>query len=144
MGDDRHVIRTIGGVPQPFEATQRGECRVSAPFGERDVRALSQGEGQFREFKSAWDRRSDPPGRLNWKSLRDKIADVVAAFANADGGLLFVGVEDDGRPSGHGYDDDAVRGLLSVPESRLQPEVRCRTGRVEVSGKEVLVFEVPQ
>ena len=107
-------------------------------------RALSQGEGQFREFKSAWDRATDPPRKLNWKNLRDKIADVVAAFANADGGLLFVGVEDDGTPSGHGYKEEAVHGLLAVPGSRLQPEVHCRTGRVEIDGNEVLVFEVPQ
>ena len=107
-------------------------------------RALSQGEGQFREFKSAWDRSSEPPGKLNWKSLRDKIADAVAAFANADGGLLFVGVEDDGHPNGHGYSDEAVEGLLAVPESRLRPEVRCRTARVKIGSKEVLVFEVPQ
>jgi len=106
--------------------------------------ALSQGEGQFREFKSAWDRSAGSPRKLNWKTLRDKIADAVAAFANADGGLLFVGVDDDGKPDGHGYSDEAVDGLLAVPESRLQPEVRCRTARVEIGGKEVLVFEVPQ
>ncbi|WP_420634453.1 ATP-binding protein [Candidatus Palauibacter sp.] len=107
-------------------------------------RALSQGEGQFREFKSAWDRSSGPRKKLNWKRIRDKIADVVAAFANADGGLLFVGVEDDGQPSGHGYSDDDVRGLFTTPENRLQPPVRCRTERVEIGGKELLIFEVPQ
>ena len=107
-------------------------------------RALAQGEGQFREFKSAWDRRSGTRKKLNWKHIRDKIADVVAAFANADGGLLFVGVEDDGQPSGHGYSDDHVKGLLTTPENRLQPPVRCRTERVEVDGKELLIFEVPQ
>ena len=118
---------------------------MSAHLTEDEIpKALSQGEGQFREFKSAWDRRSDPPRKLNWKSIRDKIADVVAAFANADGGLLFVGVEDDGQPSGHGYSDAAVRGLLGVPESRLQPEVHCRTGRIKIDDKEVLIFEVPQ
>ena len=118
---------------------------MTAHLAEDEIpRALSQGEGQFREFKSAWDRSSDPPGKLNWKNLRDKIADAVAAFANADGGLLLVGVEDDGRPSGHGYSDEAVEGLLAVPESRLRPEVRCRTARVKIGGTEVLVFEVPQ
>ena len=108
------------------------------------LRAISQGEGQFREFKSAWDRSSGPRKKLNWKRIRDKIADVVAAFANADGGLLFVGVEDDGQPSGHGYSDDDVRGLLTTPENRLLPPVRCRAERVEVGGKELLIFEVPQ
>lgn len=107
-------------------------------------KALSQGEGQFREFKSAWDRGFEPPKKLNWKRVRDKIADVVAAFANADGGILFVGVEDDGQPSGHGYSDQAVAGLLEVPENRLQPEVRCRTGRIDIDGRQVLVFEVPR
>ena len=53
-------------------------------------------------------------------------------------------MDDDGQPSGHGYNDESVQGLLAVPESRLQPEVHCRTGRVEIDGKEVLVFEVPQ
>lgn len=106
--------------------------------------ALSQGEGQFREFKSAWDRSAGSPRKLNWKTLRDKIADAVAAFANADGGLLFVGVDDDGRPDGHGYSDEAVDGLLAVPDSRLRPGVRCRTARVEIDGKEVLMFDVPQ
>lgn len=65
---------------------------------EKEIRtALSQGEGQFREFKSGWDRGSDPPKKVEWRRIRDKIADAVAAFANADGGMLFVGVEDDGR-----------------------------------------------
>ena len=106
--------------------------------------ALSQGEGQFREFKSAWDRGSDPPRKVHWKRIRDKIADVVAAFANADGGMLFVGVEDDGEPTGHGYPDDAVEGLFAVPSNRLQPAVQCGTGRFDIDGREVLLFEVPQ
>ena len=83
---------------------------MSAHLSDSEIlRALSQGEGQFREFKSAWDRSSDPPRKLKWRSIRDKIADVIAAFANADGGLLLVGVEDDGQPSGHGYSHEATR-----------------------------------
>ena len=117
------------------------------PIGleEEEIRtALSQGEGQFREFKSAWDRGSDPPRKLDWRRIRDKIADAVAAFANADGGMLFVGVEDDGEPTGHGYSDGSVEGLLAVPGSRLRPAVQCATGRFDIDGSEVLVFEVPQ
>ena len=118
---------------------------MSAHLSDSEIlRALSQGEGQFREFKSAWDRSSDPPRKLKWRSVRDKIADVIAAFANADGGLLLVGVEDDGHPSGHGYSHEAVKGLFAVPENRLQPAVRCRTGRVAIDGNEMLVFEVTQ
>ena len=55
-----------------------------------------------------------------------------------------MGVEDDGRPSGHAYSDEAVEGLLATPESRLRPTVRCRAARVEIGGNEILAFEVPQ
>ena len=87
----------------------------------------SRGEGRFVEFKSAWDRSIAPPKPLWRRALRDKIADVVAAFANADGGLPLVGVNDDGTPSGHGCSDKDVDGLFAVPNRRLTPPVSCRT-----------------
>ena len=104
---------------------------------------LSRGEGQFVEFKSAWDRSTEPPKRLWRKALRRKIADVVAAFANADGGLLLVGVDDDGTASGHGYRDKHVDGLFAVPRRRLTPPVDCRTDRLSFDGHEILAFQVP-
>ena len=85
---------------------------------------LSRGEGQFVEFKSTWDRRAHAPPKPLWRrALRDKIADVVAAFANADGGLLLIGVDDDGTATGHGYADKDVDGLFAVPHRRLTPPV---------------------
>ena len=91
---------------------------------------LSRGEGQFVEFKSAWDLGSTPPKPLWRRALRDKIADVVAAFANADGGLLLIGVDDDGTATGHGYADKDVDALFAVPHRRLTPAVDCRTDRL--------------
>lgn len=104
---------------------------------------LSRGEGQFVEFKSAWDRNATPPKPLWRRALRDKIADVVAAFANADGGLLLVGVDDDGTASGHGYSDEHVDELFAVPNRRLTPAVDCRTERLSLGCHEILAFEVP-
>ena len=88
---------------------------------------LSRGEGQFVEFKSAWDHGAEPPKPLCRRALRDKIADAVAAFANAGGGLLLVGVDDDGAATGHGYPDHVVDDLFAVPHRRLTPDVVCRT-----------------
>ena len=104
---------------------------------------LSRGEGQFVEFKSAWDRGSTPPRPLGRRTLRDKIADVVAAFANADGGLLLVGVDDDGTPTGHGYSDEHVDQFFEVPRRRLAPAVDCRTERLTLDCHEILAFDVP-
>lgn len=109
-----------------------------------ELRALLQrDEGQFLEFKSLWDREGTGPRPLERRVVRDKIADVVAAFANADGGTLILGVEDDGTPSGHDYPDEAIDGFLAVPVKRLRPAVPCRTQRITLDGQEIVVLEVP-
>lgn len=116
-----------------------------APFlADAELRTiLARGEGQFVEFKSAWDLSSSSPKRLRRRALRDKIADVVAAFANADGGLLLVGVDDDGSVSGHGYSEKDVAAFFDVPRRRLAPAPDCRTARFNLDGYEILAFQVP-
>lgn len=104
---------------------------------------LSRGEGQFVAFKSAWDRTARRRRPLGHRALRDKIADAVAAFANAGGGLLLVGVDDDGAATGHGYPDHVVDDLFAVPRRRLTPAVACRTERLAVDCHEILAFQVP-
>lgn len=105
------------------------------------VEIISRGEGQFVEFKSAWDRSRGGRSPLNRRLLCDKIAEVVAAFANTDGGLLLVGVEDDGTPSGHGYPEKMVQRLLAVPSTRLDRRVPCRSTRGRIGDCEILIFE---
>lgn len=104
---------------------------------------LSRGEGQFVEYKSAWDHGTASPKRLRKRALRDKIADVVAAFANADGGLLLVGVDDDGTATGHGYSNEHVEEFFAVPHRRLNPPVGCHTERLTLGCNEILAFQVP-
>ncbi|MCB9617766.1 MAG: putative DNA binding domain-containing protein [Sandaracinus sp.] len=103
---------------------------------------LRREEGQFLEFKSVWDRAGGAPMQLKRRAIRDTIAEYVAAFANADGGLLLVGVEDDGQPSGHPYPEEAIAEFLAVPERRLRPATRCDVSRVSVDGKEIIAFDV--
>ena len=112
-------------------------------FSEAELHALLQrDEGQFLEFKSLWDRVGSTrklPGR---RKVRDTIAEYVAAFANADGGTLVLGVDDDGTPSGHGYPEEAVADFLAVPERRLRPPVRVTMQRAVLDGQALLVLEV--
>lgn len=102
---------------------------------------IARGEGQFLEFESAWDRGDDGPQPLERRLLRDRIAEAVAAFANGDGGLLLVGVDEDGTPSGHGYSESEIAELLAAPRERLRHRVECRATRTRLRGREVLVFD---
>ena len=104
---------------------------------------LRREEGQFLEFKSLWDQECDGPRLLKRPKVRDWIAEYAAAFANADGGRMILGVEDDGTPSGHEYPDEAVRDFLAVPARRLRPPVRIRSQRACLGKHEVIVIDVP-
>lgn len=113
-------------------------------FAEDELRRLlEQEEGQYLERKSVWDRSGATPRLLPRKTVRDTIADVVAAFANADGGTLIVGAEDDGTPTGHRYPEEAVSEFFAVAERRLRPPVRVATQRVRFDSSELLIFQVP-
>ncbi len=118
---------------------------MTAPlFTEAELRdLLARDEGQFLEFKSVWDRSGDRPKHLSRRAVRDAIAEAAAAFANADGGLLLVGVEDDGSPTGHDYPEEAVADFVSVPDRRLRPPLACRVERLAIDGAEILAFDVP-
>ena len=113
-------------------------------FSDAELRdLLAREEGQFLEFKSVWDRETASPRLLPRRSVRDRIAEYVAAFANADGGLLLLGVENDGSPSGHDYPDEAVEDFIAVPARRLRPPVTCRVDRLVFEGRQILAFDVP-
>jgi len=118
--------------------------RAAPSISPEELRALLQREeGQFLEFKSLWQRDVEPRKTIHRRKVRDLVAECVAAFANADGGTLVLGVDDDGTPTGHGYPVEALDEFLAVPEKRLRPRVACRVGPMTLDGHELLVFEVP-
>ena len=59
---------------------------------------IAQGEGEFVEFKSTlrWNLKSEKKD----KNITHAITKTIAAFLNSDGGILLVGVEDDGEVLG--------------------------------------------
>ena len=106
-------------------------------------RLLAREEGQFIEFKSLSEQGMDGPRPLDRRKARDWACEYVAAFANADGGTLIMGVEDDGSPTGHSYPDEAVEEIFAAPLRRVRPETDYRTQRLTIEGKELLIFQVP-
>ena len=112
-------------------------------FSEPELRRLlGGGEGQFVEFKSLWNRASGRRRVLARSAVRTFVAEALAAFANSDGGILILGVDDDGTPSGHGYPDDAIADIVAVPARRIVPALRPRTQRVVLDGAELIVVAV--
>jgi len=104
---------------------------------------LNRDEGQFLERKSLWELDPEKGRRpLDRRRVRDIIAECVAAFANADGGDLLLGAEDEGEPTGHAYPDEAVEEFFRVAERRLRPAVSVRTQRARVDGMELLLIRV--
>lgn len=106
-------------------------------------RLLQREEGQYLERKSVWDRKGAKPKLLPRRQVRDTIAEVVAAFANADGGTLIIGAEDDGEPTGHAFPEEAISDFFAVADRRLRPAVRVATQRARVGSAELLILQVP-
>src|SRR4051794_11856341 len=88
---------------------------------ERVRATLALGESHFREFKSALE---GAPGekRPRDKSLiRRDIGEALVAFANADGGELLVGVEDDGSVTGVAHSEEVARSFLEAWRTHVHP-----------------------
>ncbi len=103
---------------------------------------VHQTEGQFFERKSCLDRSGHRPKRRAARDVARDIAETLTAMANADGGALVVGVEDDGTVSGADFPEDRLKVLKSAPKTHVRPSLRPRVHEGKLEGKPVLVFEV--
>ena len=111
---------------------------------ERLENDLALGESHFREFKSALEG-ADRKRRRKVSLVARDIGETLVAFANADGGTLIVGAEDDGTVSGVAYAQDKLEVLRNAPKTHVYPGTPLpgvRTQLVSIGDKTVLVFEV--
>ena len=100
----------------------------------REIEAiLSGGETLTVEFKS--DIRGLPD--------RDLVSAVVA-MANTEGGLLFLGVEDDGTVTGVQQIHQDTTGLAALIANRTNPSVSVKVEKIDWDGKEFLCIQVPK
>ena len=99
-------------------------------------------EGQFLERKSCFNRRTKPPKPLPVKKIAAEIAETLVAFANADGGELAVGLDDDGAQSGLPYTAKQIDRLVEIPAGRISPPLSSKHAIYVAAGPAVLVFEV--
>lgn len=103
---------------------------------------LSQDEGQHFERKSLFEGEDGAKKARDRRAVRDQVARYVAAFANAEGGVLVLGIEDDGKLTGHRYPESTLRNLLEVPRNRLQPPQPAGFV-IEREGASLIVYDIP-
>lgn len=98
----------------------------------QQIRArISAGENERTEFKRSLDLKA--------------VGRTVSAFANSAGGLLLLGVGDDGTPRGVASDPDTVaERLTSFLQSGLSAPVQARIGVCELDGACVHWIDVPR
>jgi ATP-dependent DNA helicase RecG len=103
---------------------------------------LTQDEGQHFDRKSLFHGPPEAKKPRARKEVRDQVARWVAGFANAEGGVLILGLEDDHTISGHHLPPNALQTLLAVPQARCQPP-QPPGFVVPHNGHELVVFDVP-
>jgi hypothetical protein len=92
---------------------------------------IESGESQHLEFK----KKADHP---------DKIVREMVAFANSGGGLLLLGVEDNGRISGLKYPEEDLYVMEAAILQFVKPALVYKTEMIPVGeGKFVLKYSIP-
>jgi ATP-dependent DNA helicase RecG len=103
---------------------------------------LHQDEGQHFDRKSLLEGPEGAKRARDRRTVRDQVAEYVAGFANAEGGILVLGLEEDHTLTGHSLPGGALASLLATPRTRLLPP-QPEGFVVEVKDKSLVVFDVP-
>ncbi|WP_294276957.1 ATP-binding protein [uncultured Chryseobacterium sp.] len=74
--------------------------------------AVEISESFYREFKSGFEGPPDNKTPRDIKEIKYDIAKTLVAFANADGGELFVGIEDNNKITGLPHSDKQIEEIL--------------------------------
>ncbi|MDD3545959.1 MAG: helix-turn-helix domain-containing protein [Kiritimatiellae bacterium] len=94
-----------------------------------DLSIVSQGESDTMEFK---------------ESFKDDALETIGAFANTRGGVLLIGLNDQGHPVGVTVGKATLREITSrisaCTEPRVVPDIRVET----MQDRSVVVIEVPE
>ena len=86
---------------------------------------------------------------VEFKSDRHKLSDrdlieALVCFANGDGGTLYLGVEDDGTPTGLHRDHLQLEGLPALIANRTSPSLSVRVTPIDTGSCVVARIQVPK
>lgn len=106
---------------------------------------LILGESHFREFKTALEGRPDNKKPRLVKSICADIGEALVSFANADGGEILIGVEDDGSITGVPHNDNDVQTMLNAVTTHVynnQILPLTHVNKLTINDKLLLYFSV--
>lgn len=112
---------------------------------QRAKNSISLGESHFREFKTALEGKPGNKKPRRAAAICQEIGEALVAFTNADGGELFIGVEDDGTITGLNHSEDDITLMLNAVKTHVLDSknfpLQINT-RLKINGKDVLFFSV--
>ena len=77
---------------------------------------------------------------------RSSLADEIAAFANARGGVILIGVDDDGEIVGIELQrlDNVEKTVVEICNDWIEPTVPIFTEKLQLDGKNLLKIKIPR
>jgi ATP-dependent DNA helicase RecG len=86
---------------------------------ERVKNTIILGESHFREFKTALEGRPTNKKPRLTKKICENIGEALVSFANADGGEVLIGVEDDGTVTGIPHSEEDIKQMLHAVKTHV-------------------------
>jgi ATP-dependent DNA helicase RecG len=108
---------------------------------QRIQNTIAAGESHFREFKTAL---MGPPGAKVPRAVKEisaDIAEALVAFANADGGELLIGVEDDGQVTGIPHNASDTDLILTSWKAKIQSDASDPTSHLPILMAQIVSLE---
>lgn len=112
---------------------------------ERVEIAIELGESYYREFKSGFEGPPSDKKPRDFKDICYNVAKELVAFANADGGELFIGIEDNNTVTGLPHSEEKLNAILEASENYVMKETLLpikRKNIIDYEGKKVIYFSV--
>lgn len=112
---------------------------------QRVQNTIALGESHFREFKTAFEGKLGNKKPRLVKKICEDIGEALVSFANADGGEILIGVEDDGQLTGVPHDENDLRAMLAAPKTHIYQNQHLpliASTQLSLNGLKVLYFSV--
>ena len=147
---NRPVLRSVRKGAAPDHQTwsgQNGTLPETDPAPHRVDLTIPECEDGRNEFKATFSVPVKDTKANKSNEIKKEVAIAVAAFANAEGGRLFIGVDDGGKPVGL-KKDLKVHENLDGLQSAIRNSVRDHLGvlvdmKFGFNGEQYLVIEIP-
>lgn len=110
---------------------------------QRAKNSIMLGESHFREFKTALEGKPGQKRPRRAAAICGEIGEALVAFTNADGGELFIGVEDDGTITGLQHNENDINAMLNAINTHILDSTHLPlqiSTRLQIEGKEILFF----